>query len=41
MKNKLINYFFEDTEEYEAYKPFIKLLSTLLLVNLIVALLCL
>jgi hypothetical protein len=41
MKNKLINYFFDDTEEYEAYKPIIKLLSTLGLINLIVALLCL
>ena len=41
MKNKLINYFFDDIEEYEAYKPIIKLLSTLGLINLIVALLCL
>lgn len=41
IKNALINYFFDDMEEYEAYKPFLKLLSTLGLINLIVALLCL
>ena len=41
MKNKLINYFFDDMEEYEAYKPILKLLSRLALINLIVALLCL
>jgi hypothetical protein len=41
MKNKLINYFFDDMEEYEVYKPFLKLLARLGLINLIVALLCL
>lgn len=40
MKNKLINYFFEDTEQFEAYKPFLITLGTLGLINLIVALLC-
>ena len=27
MKNKLINYFFYDEEEYQAYKPYIIMLS--------------
>lgn len=40
MKNRIIDYFFEDEEHFEAYKPFLKVLSTLGLINLIVALLC-
>lgn len=41
MKNKLINYFFDDIEEYEAYKPYLFLLGASVLFNLIVNLLCL
>lgn len=41
MKNRIIDYFFEDTEQFEAYKPFLKLLGVLAAVNFIVSLLCL
>lgn len=41
MKEKIIDYFFDTREEYEALKPIIKLLSALLSFDLIVILLCL
>lgn len=41
MKNKLINYFFEDEAEFEAYKPYLFLLGASALFYIIVNLLCL
>ena len=41
MKIKLINYFFYDIAEYEAYKPIIKVVFASILINLIVVLFCL
>jgi uncharacterized membrane protein (DUF106 family) len=40
-ENGLIFYFFDDMEEYEAYKPYLKLLVTGVLLNVIITLLCL
>lgn len=40
-ENGLIHYFFDDMEEYEAYKPFLKLIATGILLNVIITLLCL
>lgn len=35
MKQKLINYFFDTEEEYEAYKPIIKVFKILAVINII------
>lgn len=35
MKTKLINYFFDSKEEYEAYKPILKVFGILAIVNVI------
>jgi len=35
MKTKLINYFFDSKEEYEAYKPILKVFGILVIVNVI------
>lgn len=35
MKNKLLNYFFDSKEEFEAHKPYIIVISTLFIVWII------
>lgn len=34
MGKALINYFFDTKEEYEAYKPYLKLVGILVLINI-------
>ena len=36
MKNKIINYFFDSNEEYEAYEKYIRLLNKAMIVSAIV-----
>lgn len=35
MKTKIINYFFDSKKEYEAYKPILKVMKILLVINII------
>jgi hypothetical protein len=39
MKNKIIDFFFEDMEQYEAYKPYIFLLAAVGVFSLLASLL--
>lgn len=35
MRTKIINYFFDSKEEYEAFKPTLKVMKILLVINII------
>lgn len=39
MKDKLINYFFDDIEEYELYSPYINFMKKVIIVSLIATIL--
>ncbi len=39
MKKKLINRYFDDYEQYKAFRPYIQVIETLLIVNVIIGIL--
>lgn len=41
MKNKIIDFFFEDMEEFEAHKPYLLLLAAVSVLSLLASLLVL